>query len=758
MSERDARRALILILVLFAVLGTAYSIVNPLFESPDESLNYANIRFLIKERRLPVLEPDQATKAHHPPAYYALGALLTSWVPNKNFDVITERVNPFWIHRVDEPGVDNKTLYLHDPALEQFPYQDVALGVHLVRWLSLLMGGGAILCVYGVARELIPGRPALAVMAAALVAFNPMFLFISASVHDDALANLVAGAILYVTTRLLTRGPTTRQAVALGILLGLAILTKLTCLLIAPTVGLALLSHFLVSDGRIAWPKLLRLGGTIAILALLVGGWWLVRNQLLYGEPTSMGRQVEAWGGLRSRAPNFAAGVRELGFLHDSFWGVFGYGQIPMPRWAYVLPRLLGLLSASGWLLYWARRQRQPSSEGPGHSGRLHPIKVLVMLSAPVVAFLIVFLRMTLIDTANFGRYLFVSLGFLAPLYALGLEKVVGESRFQGASIGLAAAMFALAVFALVGALQPAYAAPKMLTVQEVETRAHPTELQFGDSIRLIGQKLKSHSTHPGEDIEVTLCWESLGAMERDYVYFVHLLGRQERIFGMRNTHPGLGRYPTRRWSPGDRFCDVLDMQVQKGTPVPSVYDIEIGWHRLGSEGRLPAYAPDGSRLELVLLDRVKVGPDRYPSVTVPKRVDAVLGAQIELLGYDVNPLEVTPGETLQVTLYWEAEAPVKDDYTVFLHLAASDGPPHAQDDGQPREGTYPTSYWDVGEVVTETRTISVPTGLSSGSYPLTAGMYLLETGERLPWLGPDGAPQGDAVPLDTVVVRSGGS
>jgi len=47
-SEKVARRVLALIVASYLVLGLAYSVVNPLFESPDESLNYANIRFLIE--------------------------------------------------------------------------------------------------------------------------------------------------------------------------------------------------------------------------------------------------------------------------------------------------------------------------------------------------------------------------------------------------------------------------------------------------------------------------------------------------------------------------------------------------------------------------------------------------------------------------------------------------------------------------------------------------------------------------------------
>ena len=354
MSERTTRGLLALIVLLYLVLGAAYSVVNPIFESPDESLNYANIRFMVDERRLPVLAPDEPTKAHHPPLYYALGALLTWWVPDENFTAIAERVNPFWIYEVGEPGVDNKNLYLHDPALEGFPYRDVALGVHVVRWFSLALGAGTLLCVYGISRELFSRQPALVVSSVALVAFNPMFLYISTSVHDDALANLVAASMLYVTARLLVRGPTMHRAVWLGLLAGLALLTKLTCLLILPTVGLALLWSPQTGGERDRWRNAARIGGTIACLALVIGGWWFVRNQILYGEPTSMERQIEAWGGTRDDAPSLLAAARELGFLYDSFWGAFGYGQIPMPTWAYGFPRLLGLLAVGGLLLLWA--------------------------------------------------------------------------------------------------------------------------------------------------------------------------------------------------------------------------------------------------------------------------------------------------------------------------------------------------------------------------------------------------------------------
>jgi 4-amino-4-deoxy-L-arabinose transferase-like glycosyltransferase len=733
--------ALVLTVILYLVLGVVYSLVNPVFESPDEALNYANIRYLVEQRRLPVLEPGEPTKAHHPPLYYVLGALLTFWVPDEDFESIIERVNPFWAYRSGEYGVDNKSLYLHNPELEGFPYRDTALGVHLVRWLSLLMGAGAVLCVYGTARELLPQRRTVAVGATALVAFNPMFLFISASVHDDALANLVAAGTLFMTARILVRGATAQRAATLGLLVGLAILTKLTCLLVVPTAGLALLYRSLVERGHTGWRDIVRLGGVIVLAALLVGGWWFVRNTLLYGEPTSMGRQTGVWG-VRENAPDVLAAVRELGFTYDSFWGVFGYGQIPMPGWTYGLVRLLGMIALGGLTLFCVRRRDGNTLQ------ELPPAVILILISAFLVALAVNFVRMTMSAAADFGRYLYVSLAVLAPLYVLGLSEWFGRTSSH-ATLGLAILLLVLAVFALVGVLWPAYASPVMLSVEQIQACTRPIDLRFGDSIRLVGYDVGRTRVLPGKDVTVTLCWESLEPMAKDYVYFIHLLGPEESVVGARDTHPGLGRYPTSRWLPGEAFCDAVRVPVKEWAPAPAVYDVAVGWY-LYEEGEvkehLRAYDASGAPLELATLGKLKVRPKAYAAVEAPNRLDADLGGQVTLLGYDVDRSEVAPGDSVNITLYWAAQAPVHADYTVFVHLAAPQGPPHAQDDCQPQRGSYPTSFWDVGEVVTDPHTIIIPPDLLPGEYPLVAGMYLLETGERL---------SADAVQLTTLRLRS---
>jgi len=131
--------------------------------------------------------------------------------------------------------------------------------------------------------------------------------------------------------------------------------------------------------------------------------------------------------------------------------------------------------------------------------------------------------------------------------------------------------------------------------------------------------------------------------------------------------------------------------------------------------------------------------PPWGPAEPVPEYpVEAVLGEVVALRGYDLEPGEARPGEGLYVTLYWQALAPVPEDYTVFTHLLGppnlkTDGPVWAGHDGEPGGGSCPTSGWQVGEWVLDQHELQIPPDTPPGVYQLEAGMYLLETGERLP-------------------------
>jgi hypothetical protein len=86
-------------------------------------------------------------------------------------------------------------------------------------------------------------------------------------------------------------------------------------------------------------------------------------------------------------------------------------------------------------------------------------------------------------------------------------------------------------------------------------------------------------------------------------------------------------------------------------------------------------------------------------------------------------------------------------DYTLFLHLLDEEGQIWGQKDSQPLDGFYPTSFWDVGELVEDEHELMVDPNAPEGDYKLVAGLYYLPTGERLT------LPDGDMVVLGKVTV-----
>ncbi|NLE77344.1 MAG: hypothetical protein GX605_11415 [Chloroflexi bacterium] len=172
-----------------------------------------------------------------------------------------------------------------------------------------------------------------------------------------------------------------------------------------------------------------------------------------------------------------------------------------------------------------------------------------------------------------------------------------------------------------------------------------------------------------------------------------------------------------------------------------------------------------GARLEEQILDgegrvyaqvwRLPAGQGVDPAPTPAMEVR--FGEALVLRGYSVEPKLPEPGKSLYLTLYWQALAPVAQDYTVFTHLLgphnpASGGPVWAGHDGQPLGGSYPTSRWATDEWIVDQHEWQVPADTPRGSYDIEVGLYRLETGERLP-VQVAGRQVGDHVVLGRLAV-----
>ena len=755
------KHCLLFIVSLFIILGVVYSLVTPILEASDEFKHYPYVQYVQTHHALPVLDPDVCTwpppddcpwlqDGGQPPAYYMLMAALTSWIDTSDLDAV-RWMNPHAF--IGDPSqVCNKNLVIHLPEQEQFPWRGSVLAIHLIRLLTLGLGAGTIVLTYLLARDLFPDRPALALGAAALTAFNPMFIFVNASVNNDALAAFVGCLDLLLSVRLVRdglRGPLPLWRYGLvGLVTGLFILTKLSGL--GALILLACLLAWLSYRRRSLRPLLVGLPIIVGIAALL-SGWWFVRNWQLYGDPTALNIFV-AIQGVRGGIPTLRDWLGEFVTFRWTYWGLFGAVNVMAPRWVYTFFDLLSLASLIGFVLWIVQRQKIRNPQ----SAIRNSLWWIPALWAAIL--FISVLRWTWIYFSFQGRLIFPDIAGVSTLLMLGLQQwaplVVSTAeprRHQPAlTVGLSVFLFAIACLIPFVSIIPAYAPPQPLTLADVPAEVRVKPVDVGGVARIVGWELAPQTVRTGQDVEAVVYWEAVALGEealppasggpggvKDYVSFANLLGRGHQPVGQINRYPACGMAPTSLWQAGQVWRDSYRVPVAEDALSPSRLRVEVG-----------LYDPEeGRTLGAVRVGEAKLAPpESAPPVAHPLAVDLIGG--VTLRGYDLSPVEVAPGEVVTLTLYWETREVPAADYQVFVHLLGAGPEPVAQGDGPPLLGDYPTTMWAPGEIIADPHPVTLPTDLAPGQYRLLVGMYDLETLARLARL--DGA--GDNVEIPTVL------
>ena len=255
------------------------------------------------------------------------------------------------------------------------------------------------------------------------------------------------------------------------------------------------------------------------------------------------------------------------------------------------------------------------------------------------------------------------------------------------------------------------------------------------DSLILLGFNLDTTSVRPGERLILTLFWRSDGPSLPDTEVTL-TLGSATVYTGA----PVHDTYPTSAWTAGEIVADRYNPRLPRDMP-PGDHLLQLLLDD-PSTGSGQNLALDLGLVTVEAIDRTfDVPPISHP-------LTVTLGGQVQLLGYDFSAETIAPGDTLVLTLYWQALTEMETDYTVFTHVLAPNGSTTGQRDNHPVRGTYPTSLWLAREVVTDVYEIAVRTDAPPGTHRLEVGMYVAETGARLP----SGTPN-DAIGLQTITI-----
>ncbi|WP_420645834.1 glycosyltransferase family 39 protein [Candidatus Leptofilum sp.] len=692
-----------LILGLYLLVGVGYSVVTPLFEAPDEHHHFFNALIIQQSGELPRSDQNPGLarqEAAQPPLYYLLAALAIAPVN------VGDAEGALWPNPYVQLGnantPDNANAFIHPPAEGVFPWRGVTLAVQLVRFLSVLLGLGTLIFVYQSAQLIWPDAPQNGLLATVLVAFLPQFGFLHGSVSNDPLMILVATAVLYQLLFLWRVRVTNGRLLLLGITLGLGLLAKTTgILLLVWAVGwLVLLQSW--QKKQLVW----RVAVPVVLAALLVGGWWLLRNWLLYRDVTAVNQFVALAGG--NRQHSLGQVLADLDRVWLSFIGFFGWMTVRPPVWIHWLWGGIVALAVGGGAWQLRRWRSRPQASW-----------LLWLLLGSwfglVFAGWAQFMRQT---SADQGRLLFPALAAIVLLLVAGLSG--WRRRWLYPLLAMAALITTVYSMALV--IPSALGTPQPATVLETAETAVLNQ-PVGEGIELLTAHIEQTAAHPGDYVGITLTWRADAIPAEPPTVVIELFGREQQLVGKLLSYHGNGRLPANLWQPGQMYEDQFWVQLSPEMQTPTVVRPIV--HLLDGTAR-------------VALPPLKVTPRTQPAA---QTAVANLGDGIELVGVQLSQETAVPGDEIDITLTWQITAPPQQRLTTFIHLGEQTQPPLAQADGVPLNGNYPTTYWEAGEQFTDTYRLILPPELPPGRYPLYIGLYDSETAVRLP-VSVNGQPQ----------------
>ena len=746
------------ILLFYLAFGLAYATATPVFEAHDELWHFGFVQHLRETGELPIQIFDGrdtifAQHGSQPPLYYALMAALTSPL---NIDDVDEyrRLNPHVA--LNQPGsFGNKNLIIHDESHSL--WRGTGLAVLVVRAAGLAMGAGVIALVYRISAYVAPQRPTVAFVAAALTGLNPMFIFVCASVNNDALSMLINAGVILLLQRLLRDGFRTRTSVAIGLLFALGCITKLTSLVLLPVlIGVALFAFYRARDRRAVFVFLLAL----VVSWLVIAGWWYLRNWQLYQEPFGMLTMANIAG---PRGMTFSAiGLfDEFQQFRMSYWGVFGALNIQFTAVFYLLLDLALFFSAIGC----AFLILQLLAISDFAYARYELTHILTLLGTVVILVAGVIYWNTLTRAAN-GRVLFPLIAAISPILALGLVESVWWIVFSLRPPNLEfvragdavpkellheTMLWQLRLLGIVAILAPftviaaQYQKPQPLTA--VPDRALPVYAKY-DDVALVAYERINRRYSPGDRVRVKLYWHVLEQSTRDKSVLLSLVDDKNQEIGHYASYPGAGKLQTSRWEAGAIYADEYLISIHTGASGRYPFDLQVEWADLKEAGSVLATNAEEQSIEPVLLDigavvSLRLQPTLSGYSVIPEDQQPNFDETIRLLQYLFDP------ELNELILNWQAEGTPAEDFTVFVHVLDEDGAIIAQADAAPR---LPTGYWRWGESYSTyhlfdsdlpllEHTVLIGWYVNDGvSYPKTEYRFDTEEGEEfrdafvLPW------------------------
>jgi len=430
-SENDGRWRRLGLYGVFAayfVLGLLYAWAVPPWRGADELAHFGYVRHIALGRGLPVLGGPESLdprgpsyEAHQPPLYYLVAAPV------------------YLAFRGARPEAVNTA----------------------IRVLSLILGALSGALVLLLLKAVFPNRPNVWILGTAFYLLIPSQVSLFATVNNDVLTQLLFTLTLLLCVRCINNNSKPTAAGVLGLVTGLAVLTKASGLLLVVPGLAAIAIGFQEGDGSppdanqpSRKPADAVLGLLLYLLAFAaVAGWWLWRNKVLYGDPLGMSAITSYFA--RSPTPDYF--LRRVGLSYGQYWLLViswtfrsSFGAFPgLGNRTLFLPNSVYWVYGLAWLAVGAGALKMVIS---GHTERRQKTPVLLALLT-LVLLLAAHVRLNSVFFWAHARYVMASASSIAVIWAGGLSQLLDEKGAKWLALVVALSLVGanlLAVFEVI--------------------------------------------------------------------------------------------------------------------------------------------------------------------------------------------------------------------------------------------------------------------------------------------------------------------
>jgi len=279
------RHFLIVLITLCLVRGVLYAVLIPLWQAPDEPSHFEYVALIVEQGRL----PDENSVSPR------LRRAIVAAMPEQNYSrFMNPKIDGGDVLNGSVPDIPGPSELGHPPlyyllgAVLLWPlrHQEISLQLYVLRFYSVLLSTLTLGTVYAAAHELFPWRWRLQAAMPLLLLFIPAHTFLSGTVNNDHLAELILSLQFFLWIRVLRRGLTWQRGLGIAALLGLGLWTKGTAAIGIPLACVALVihvtPHLSLLFSRLPWSRvvvpvstagLLIVAGALVIASKNVQGW-----------------------------------------------------------------------------------------------------------------------------------------------------------------------------------------------------------------------------------------------------------------------------------------------------------------------------------------------------------------------------------------------------------------------------------------------------------------------------------------------------